>query len=183
MRIASYLRYIYLAYFSKPVCERTLYRAIRRTRARKILEIGVGDAARTVRMIRLAQRLSNGESVRYAAIDLFEARRDAAGAKLSLKEAHRLLKPTPAQIQLIPGDPAEALARAANSLPNVDLLLISSAQSDASLAEAWFYFPRMLHDASAVYRETSSTDGTTALQTLPAGAIEKLAGAPRRRAA
>ena len=184
MRSASYLRYLYLAYFSKPVRERILYRAIRRTRALKILEIGVGDVARTLRMIRLAHGFSNGEAVRYAAIDLFEARPAADGQKLSLKEAHRLLKPTGAQIQLIPGDPAQALARVANSLPNVDLLLISAAQSDTSLAEAWFYFPRMLHDASRVYRETSdAADGATALEILEAGDIQKLAGAPRRRAA
>jgi hypothetical protein len=183
LRIASYLRYLYLAYFSKPVYERILYRAVRRTRARKILEIGVGDVTRTLRMIRLAHRVSNGEAVRYAAIDLFEARPAADGQALSLKEAHRLLNATQAHIQLIPGEPAQALARAANSLPNVDLLLISAGQSDASLTEAWFFFPRMLHDASAVYRETSDADGTTRLETLNACDIQKLAGGPRRRAA
>jgi len=183
LRIASYLRYLYLAYFSKPAGERLLYRAIRRTGARRILEIGIGDLSRTLRMIDLAQRFSSGESVRYAAIDLFETRGPSDGQKLSLKQAHRMLKPTGAQVQLIPGDPAQALARAANSLPNVDLLLISAGQTDAAMAGAWFYFPRMLHDASAVYRETSEDGGATALAQLAVGDIQLQAGGPRRRAA
>lgn len=184
LRLANNLRYFYLAYFSKPVCERVLYRALKRTRARRILEIGIGDPARTLRMIHLARRFSDGEPVRYAAIDLFEARPAVSGQKLSLKEAHRLLKPSQAQIQLIPGDPAPALARVANSLTNVDLLLISSAHSEASLAEAWFYVPRMLHGASVVYRERQDAGGTTAiLEPLEQGEIQSRAATARRRAA
>lgn len=184
MRLATCVRYLYLAYLSKPVSDRVLYRAVRRNRVRKILEIGIGDAARTLRMIHLARRFAEGEPVRYAAIDLFEARPAASGASLSLKEAHRLLTTTQAQIQLIPGEPAQALSRAANSLPNVDLVLISAAHSDSSLAEAWFYVPRMLHGGSAVYRETSHVPGgATTLARLEAAAIQTLASASRRRAA
>ncbi|MEX0678030.1 MAG: hypothetical protein WD063_13195 [Pirellulales bacterium] len=183
MRLTTCLRYFYLAYFSKPVGERVLYRAIRRTRARKILEIGIGDVARTLRMIQLARRFSDGEPVRYAAIDLFEARPATSGQSLSLKQAHRLLHGTQAQIQLIPGEPAQALARVANSLPNVDLVLVSAQHGDASLAEAWFYFPRMLHGGSAVYRERADTPAGTTLERLEAGDIETRAATGRRRAA
>jgi hypothetical protein len=184
LRLATRLRYVYLAYFSKPVSERVLYRALRRTGARKILEIGIGDPARTLRMIHLAHRLAGGEAVRYAAIDLFEARPTTAQRKLSLKEAHRLLKPTPAQIQLIPGDLGQALARVANSLPNVDVVLISKEHSDASLSGAWFYVPRMLHAHSAVFRELpDATTGATTLAVLEPGEIQARAAASRRRAA
>ena len=184
MRLSTRLRYLYLAYFSKPISERVLYRALRRTGARRILEIGIGDTARTLRMIHLAHRLAGGEAVRYAAIDLFEARPSTAQSKLSLKEAHRLLKPTPARIQLIPGDPAQALARTANSLPNVDLVLISKEHCDASLSGAWFYVPRMLHAASAVFRELpGAANGETSLAALEPAEIQARAAAGRRRAA
>ena len=184
MRLANSLRYFYLAYFSKPVSERAIYRAIGRTRARRILEIGIGDPARTLRMIHLARRFSDGQPVSYAAIDLFEARPATSGPNLSLKEAHRQLKATRARIQLIPGDPAQALARVANSLPNIDLVLISAEHSDASLAEAWFYFPRMLHGGSVVFREfAGAASGSTTLKRLDASEIRSLAGASRRRAA
>jgi hypothetical protein len=159
-----------------------LYRAIRRTRAKKILEIGIADTARTVRMIRLAERYGAGEAVRYAAIDLFEAR-PKEQTSLSLKDAHRLLKSTGAQVQLIPGEPASALARMANSLANVDLLLISSANTDAALEGAWFYVPRMLHTGSAVFREADPGTGTVVPSVVDHGDIQTRAAAGRRRAA
>jgi hypothetical protein len=175
---------LYLAYFSKPVGERVLYRAIRRTRARRILEIGIGDPARTVRMIGLANRLADGESVRYAAIDLFEARPSDQGAHLPLKEAHRMLKGTPAQVQLIPGEPGKALAQVANALTNVDLMLISADHGDASLEGAWFYLPRMLHADSVVFREgRDDATGGKAPRPLDRAEIQARAASGRRRAA
>jgi hypothetical protein len=181
---ASRLKCLYLAYFSKPVSDRVIYRAIRRRKVRRILEIGIGKASRAVRMIGVAQHSSSGEAVRYVAIDPFEARVPEATAGLSLKDAHRLLKPTAAQVQLIPGEPAAALARAANALQNIDLVIISSDYNEQSLADAWFYLPRMLHAGSQVYRETQAShaaDKTIGL--LTAAEIESRASAKGRRRA
>jgi hypothetical protein len=151
---ANRLKYLYLSYLSKPKSDRVLYRAIGRRKVRRILEIGMGPSRRTLRMIDLAGRVSQGDSVRYAAIDLFEARPPESPPGLPLKETHRLLKSTQAVVQLIPGDPASALARAANALLNLDLVIISADHDEQSLAGAWFYLPRMLHANSAVYLET-----------------------------
>jgi hypothetical protein len=183
LRLANCLRYLYLANFSKPVRDRVLFRAIRQTRARKILEIGIGDTARSLRMIGLAKGLARGEPVRYAAIDLFEARAAASGRRLPLKEVHCLLTTTQAQIQLIPGDPPSALGRSANSLPNVDMIVISTQFSAAALSEAWFFVPRMLHAGTVVFRENAGTDGMASLQLVEHAEIQSLAGASRRRAA
>jgi predicted O-methyltransferase YrrM len=183
LRLATTLRYFYLSYLSKPVSDRALYRVIRQIRPKKVLEIGVGTTDRTLRMLDLAQRLVEGEAVRYAAIDLFEARGQNL-PKLSLKEAHRLFKAASAQAQLIPGDPSGAVARVANSLPDVDLVLISSAHDDASLAGTWFYLPRMLHAKSVVLRETVTNPGEMPkFETIDAAAIRERAGTNRRRAA
>ena len=151
---ANRLKYLYLSYLSKPASDRVLYRAIGRRKVRRILEIGMGPSRRTLRMIDLAGRVNQGDSVRYAAVDLFEARPPESSPGLSLKEAHRLLKSTRAVVQLIPGDPASALARAANALQNQDLVIISAEHDEQSLAGAWFYLPRMLHANSAVYVES-----------------------------
>ena len=91
---ANRLKYLYLSYLSRPASDRVLYRAIGRRKMRKILEIGMGPSRRTLRMIDLAGRVSQGESVRYAAIDLFEARSPESTPGLPLKETHRLLKST-----------------------------------------------------------------------------------------
>jgi hypothetical protein len=178
---ASHLKYLYLAYFSKPASDRVIYRAIRKRQVRRILEIGLGKASRAVRMIAVAQRRASGEAIRYVAIDPFEARGPEAAPGLSLKEAHRLLKPTAAQVQLIPGDPATALARAANALRNIDLVIISSAYDEQSLADAWFYLPRMLHAGSQVYLESQAADKTVDL--LASAEIETRASAKGRRRA
>jgi hypothetical protein len=180
----SRLKYLYLAYFSKPIGDRVVYRAIGRRKARKILEIGVGPSSRTLRMIDLARRGGGGEAVRYVAVDLFEARAAESTRGLSLKETHRLLKPTGAQVQLIPGDPAQALARSANALQNMDLVLISADHTEQSLSGAWFYLPRMLHATSQVFLESRLPEGpSTSLKLLTAAEIEALAGAHRRRKA
>jgi hypothetical protein len=182
---ANRLKYLYLSYLSRPASDRVLYRAIGRRNVRKFLEIGVGPSRRTLRMIDLAGRVSQGESVRYAAIDMFEARPPGGTPGLSLKEAHKLLKSTGAQVQLIPGDPASALARSANALMNMDLVIISAEHDEASLAEAWFYLPRMLHANSAVYLETKAATaaGANQLTLLAADEIARRATPKRTRRA
>ena len=151
MLSARLLKYLWLAYLSKPRHDRQIYRLIRRSKVRSIVEVGIGDGLRAERMIGLARRCSE-QPVRYTAIDLFEAREDAE-AGLTLKEAYRQLKSTGARVQVVPGDPLSALSRVANSLTNTDLLLISGEQDEASLAAAWFYVPRMLHQNSHVLIE------------------------------
>jgi hypothetical protein len=179
--VSSRLKYLYLAYLSKPKTDRAIYRTIRRQNVRKILEIGIGSVSRALRMIDLSQRFAAGEAVRYVAIDLFEARESCAGG-LSLKEAHRVFKATGAPVQLIPGAAAAAVARSANSLQNMDLVIISAVHDDAALEGAWFYLPRMLQTKSLVYRETR-VDATTVPTLLSLGQIEALAAASRRHRA
>ena len=176
------LRYLYLAYFSKPVGDRVLYRAIRRVRARRILEIGIGSPARTLRLVDLARRGAGAEAVRYAALDPFEARAADKPRGMTLKETHQLLSSTRAQVQLIPGEVAQALARAANALQNMDLVVISADYDGASLGEAWFYVPRMLHARSRVYLESRLPERPgTSLRLMAASEIERLAAGCRRR--
>lgn len=183
MLIASRLKCLYLAYFSRPACDRGLYRAMARSKTRRILEIGLGDATRAQRLIAVAHRYSGGEAIRYTAIDLFEAR-PANAPGLQLKQAHKLLKATGAQVQLIPGDPASALARSANALQNTDLVLIAGGHGETQMAGAWFYLPRMLHPGSAVYVESCHGDGGLPVLTrLSPSEIESRATAARRRRA
>lgn len=177
---ASLLKYAYLAYFSQPKSERWLYRHIRRHRSLQIVELGVGDVDRSLRMIQVAQRSAAGQPVHYAGIDLFEARPGQAAA-FSLKQAHRLLKPSGALVRLLPGDPLSALASAANTLLGTDLLLISADVDTPSLERAWFYVPRMLHATSLVVRETQAADGQPDLETVPRDEIDRRASAASPR--
>lgn len=152
MKPASTFQYFCLTRLSRPAHQRCLYRALRRAQVRSIVELGVGDGQRAFRLLAVAQRYQPQERLSYTGIDLFEARpKEEAG--LSLKVAHRRLTATGAQVRLVPGDPFSALARCANALTKTDLMVISADQDPASLEQAWFYVPRMLHEKSLVFRE------------------------------
>jgi hypothetical protein len=178
------LKYLYLAYLSRPAGDRAVYRAIRRQQPQRILEIGVGDCQRAVRMIQLASQYHADHPVRYTGIDLFEARPSSESPGLSLKDAYRRLKATTAQTQVVPGDPFSALARMANSLSDVDLVVISADQDADALAKAWFYLPRTLHPAAQIFQEVvDGKTGQKVLQALERQQVEALSAQPRRRRA
>ncbi len=158
MSTATRLRYLHLAYFSKPVADRPLYRAIRKLRPRSIVEIGMGTAIRAQRMIAVASRYRPQDRIHYTGIDLFET----GDAGLSLKGAYRDLMASGGKIKLVPGDPFSALSRSANSLTGTDLLVIAAGHDGQSLEKAWFYVPRMLGEHARVFveRESGDSDAT-----------------------
>jgi hypothetical protein len=149
------VRFSYLAYLSQPASDRPIYKALRQHPVRKIVELGVGDAVRTRRILEMALALRPDGEIRYAGIDLFEAR-PASQAGLSLKAAYKLLRQVPVQSRLIPGDPFTALARVANDLTETDLLVIAADQDPQQLARAWALVPRMVHDSSLVFLERTT---------------------------
>jgi len=178
--MAGLLRSLYLSYFSKPKGYRPLYRAIRKRPPTKIVELGIGTAERTLRMLELC---AAGAETNYTGIDLFEARGEGAAPGLSLKAAHTKLSTTGVKVRLVPGDPFSALSRTANASAGQDLILISADQDRESLARAWFYVPRMMHPGTLVLLE-ETVNGEPVLSQLLLVDVETLAQAPKvRRAA
>src|SRR3972149_208521 len=106
----------YLSYLSKPSSDRQIYRAIFYIKPRRILELGIAQGRRALRMIDAAARFNDPSDIQYTGMDRFEDRAEADGPGLSLIAAHRILKPSGARVKLIPGDPLRSLARAANDL-------------------------------------------------------------------
>ncbi|MEX2187825.1 MAG: hypothetical protein WD875_13555 [Pirellulales bacterium] len=185
MSLVDRIKFVHLAYFSQPVADRAIYRAIRRSQPTTIVEIGVGMGQRAVRAIALASKLRPGQRIAYTAVDLFEASPSGRPA-LGLKKAHQLLSATGAKVQLVPGDPFSALARMANTLTGTDLLIVSADQRGESLDRAWFYVPRMLHDASVVMvEEPAAGNGgqTTFRELAKRDVVTRYVGDLRRRAA
>jgi len=175
MAASSFLQYVRFAYLSKPASDRPLYRAIRSLRPKSIVELGVGIGIRSKRLIQVAQRYAGNDKVRYTGIDLFEGR-SANQPGLTLKRAHTTLKSLGAKVQLVPGDPFSALARAANALVGTDLVVIGADQDSDSLKRAWFYVPRMLTDNSRVFLEEYQEDeGARTFQELDLAAIKQIA--------
>jgi hypothetical protein len=184
LSILRHARLAYSCYFSKPQSDRSVYRAIRRCHARKIVELGIATGRRALRMIEVAMLASPGDEVHYVGLDPFEDRCEADGQGLTLKAAHRLLRRNGVRLQLVPGSPADSLVRVANSLGKVDLLIVPAMLESAAFARAWFFVPRMLHDQSLVFVERIREDGQRSLESKPRSEINVLASlGTRHRAA
>lgn len=182
--MSGFWRGLYLCYLSKPQGLRPLYRLLCKRRKKspigKITELGVGTAVRTLRLLELCPP---ADDATYTGIDLFEARAAADGPGLSLKEAHKTLAATGMKIRLVPGDPYSALARSANGLADQDLILVAADQDRASLARAWFYFPRMMHETTLVFEEEQDGDVSTWKAVSPDEIAKRAAAAKGKRAA
>ncbi len=183
MSKTSFLQSPYLLYLSSPAADRPVYRAIRRHRVRTVLELGIGDGRRAQRMIEMAAQYAPIEEIRYAGIDLFEGRTAADGPGVNLKLAYRMLNGTGAKVQLVPGDPFSGLARAANSLRQVDLIVVSARLDREQLSRAWFYVPRLLHEKTVVLQESILAGGRLQMQQLALEEIEQLAASTAARRA
>lgn len=157
MSFAAKLRAFHLAWLSRPAGERILYREIRARKALKIVEFGVGDLRRALRMIATARLTAPGANVHYAGIDEFELR--SSGNRLPLKSAWQTLRQTGSKIRLVPGDPYAALARTANDLANADLVLIAADVDRAALVRAAQYLPRLVTSRTRLFLEAADSKG------------------------
>ena len=155
MKPVSNLKYIYLVSFSKPKCDRAVYRSIAKSKATSILEIGMGDADRTEKMIRVAKKFSGSGGVRYTGVDGFESN---PSSTLTLKQCHRRLQDPDVKLQLVPGEIYSSLHRIANNHMRTDIVVISAGYDPDSLENSWFYMPRMLHATSTVFVQDPQDD-------------------------
>lgn len=185
MGVGSLLRSFYLLYFSQPAHDRALYRAVRSRPIGSIVELGISLASRTPRLLEVAGWRTASLPLRYTGIDLFEAR-PIDRTRLPLKHAFATLQSATIRVQLVPGDPATALRRTANSLVGTDLLIVSADQDRDALARAWTWMPRMLTATSLIFlEEPAEKPGQTAWRRLTFADVERLAAQskPARRAA
>ncbi len=179
----SRLRLFYLLHLSKPASDRLVFREIRRLKARKVVEFGLGAGQRAVNIIELLREFHEARDIHYTGLDLFEARTAADGPGISLREAHCLLKATGARIQLVPGNVGEGLSRIANGVSEVDVVVISAGIRPEQLSQAWFFLPRMIHAQTQIFQETPAAGGNTAIRLLEAQEVAKLAAQSQRRVA
>lgn len=148
---ATKWEYLRWAFLDRPRSDRTLYRAIKRHRVRRVVEFGIGSVERATRILKTCERYAGGEAIAYAGLDWFEERPNAL-EPLKLIDAHRRLKATGAEVLLMPGGPVQGLPAVANSLGQANLLLFSPEADDLALEQAWFYLPRMLAPDAVVLR-------------------------------
>ena len=171
------LKYLYWAYLSHPAADRQVYRVVRKRPIRSILEVGMGAAQRTQRMLQLALGHKLAEPLAYTGVDLFEDR-PAGEPRIALKDAFTLLRRMNVRAKLIPGDPFSALGRLGNAPSPADLIVVGADVDQAALSRAWCFVPRLMHDATLVFAQSSPTGP---FRQLDRHAVETLAGGTTMR--
>jgi predicted O-methyltransferase YrrM len=164
-----------LSYLSKPTSDRLIYRAIFHKKPRRILELGIAQGRRALRMIDACARFAERSDVQYTGMDRFEDRAEIDGPGLPLIAAHRILKQCGARIKLIPGDPLRNLAQAANDLGQFDLLVISPQTELDRLNRIWYFVPRLLNPQSLVLLEQQQAGSAKSIKILCFRDVEQLA--------
>jgi hypothetical protein len=177
------LKYSYLAHFSQPACDRTIYRSIKKHQPTRIVEVGLGDAVRAQRMLAVASGYHPAAELSYTGVDRFEDGGGDRGAGITLKQAYRLLRQQGAQVRLMPGDSYTALSAIANSVQHVDLMVLAVAPQDDSMELAWPFLPRMLAPQARVFLfDRSTRDGEPSFQSLTVSDVLQRASSRRRAA-
>lgn len=180
MRKLSKFQFWALTWFSKPVCDRQLYKLAAKLKPKSIVQFGLGNLRQAETLITVCQNFSGVEEIRFTAVDLFEAR-SAKVPGLTLKEAHRTLAATGAKSRVFPGDVTSSLPRLANQLGGTDLLIISLEGSRQTLDPCWFFIPRMLQTNSLVLVQERAASGSV-YQILTLTEVEQLSKAVGRPA-
>lgn len=175
MAAVGKLQYARLAFISKPVEDRRLYRLIRKHRMSSVFEVGIGSLSRAVNLVGVCQRYAGDQPVRYGAVDWFEER-PADMPRLKLIDAHRTLRASGVKTQVSPGGPA-AVEALANSFPAMDMVLISADCAPESLGRPWFYLPRMCHPRTVVLRAVRSADSAIHYEAIPQATLQQYAAA------
>lgn len=174
----SWFKRLYWKHLSKPVSERALFLHILDKPLSSILEIGMGSGERITRLLALNASVSEAKPIRYTGIDPFESNSDAdrpGQGVLSLKGAHRLLSERGVKAHLVPGEPANAVARVAHSVLPSDLLIIDgyweSGDVHGQALAQWL--PRLCHVNSAIFVAKNPGDAFVQIP-VPANAMPVL---------
>ena len=179
--LGRWVRRLWTYYFSTPVADRPLHQPLAGKAIRSLVEIGVPDVRRTLRLWDLLAERPENLPLKYTGIDLFDARLSTQ-PPLPLKQAFAELRRDGIQVKLVPGDPQSALHRVANSLMGTDLLIVSANLDAASLAKAWTWMPRMLHAGTIIFQESAAADGQSTWQRLSIVEIQQRARSVKRAA-
>jgi hypothetical protein len=126
-------------------------------------------------LIDAAARFTPRSDIQYIGMDSFEDRGETDGPGLSLLTAYRKLTRSGVKIKLIPGDPLRSLARAANELGQVDLLIISPQSETDRLSRIWYFVPRLLHAQSQIFVEQLLPGSKKAFQAVSPREIDQWA--------
>lgn len=128
-----------------------IFRAIKRIRPHRIMEIGTWSGDRALKMIKLAQKYYPYGEVEYYGFDLFELMtlnkfsNEVSKWPPSMAEVKTKLESTGARIFLYRGDTVDILPSTLKNLPKMDLIFIDGGHSLETIANDWLYSSMLMH--------------------------------------
>lgn len=149
----KFFQTFYLTHFSKPVSHRAIYRYIQSEHPRKVLEIGIQRADRTMMLLQMLMKYCGEKSdVHYCCIDPFEARTLADGPGLSLRKAHRLVSQFGIKSRLIPSTPTGAVKQLHLNrlIEKVDLAVIAMPETQW-LTGCMNSLTELIHESAGIF--------------------------------
>ena len=149
----NFFHSFYLTHFSKPAGHRAIYRHIQKEHPRKVLEIGIQRAERTLIMLQMMLQYRGDKSdLLYCCIDPFESRTPNDGPGLSLRKAHRLISRFGVTSRLIPATPACAVRQLHldRLIEKVDLVIIATPNT-SWLSGGISALRELIHESAGIF--------------------------------
>ncbi|MEO1991167.1 MAG: hypothetical protein ABGW78_04480 [Pirellulales bacterium] len=169
----GFVKRIWLNNFSKPACDRAVFKHVSQKRPQRILQLGIHSLERCECLLTLAHSLCDNP-IHFVGLDYFEGRSNTAPQGPTLKQAHQRLHGL-ANTQLVPGQVDISLARLCNHIGIFDLILIDSVVIQNHLDRCWFFIQRITSQTSLILREEQNRGQTTSWKVVSASEISSLA--------
>lgn len=156
-----------------------IFRTIKTTRPRRIMEIGTWSGDRALKMIKVAQRYYPSGEVEYYGFDLFELMTpNKFSSEISkwpptLSEVETRLNTSGAKIFLYKGDTIDTLPVGLKNLPKMDLIFIDGGHSLATVANDWQYASVLMHPKTIVIFDDYWPDRSDAGSKVTVDAIDR----------
>ena len=139
-----------------PMRYKYLYHFLKKTRAKKIMEIGTWKGERATKMIETAKKYSEAKDIYYYGFDLFEEITDELYVEEISKmpstknEIEKVLRQTGANIILFKGNTTESLPKHIDSLPKMDFVFIDGGHTLATIENDWKYTQKVMDENTVV---------------------------------
>ena len=149
----KFFQTFYLTHFSKPASHRAIYRYIQSEHPRKVLEIGIQRAERTMTLLPMLLKYCGEKSdVHYCCVDPFESRTPADGPGLSLRKAHRLISQFEIKSRLVPSSPVSAVKQLHLNrlIEKVDLVVIATPETQW-LSSCMTSLRELIHESAGIF--------------------------------